>query len=241
MKAVLEVCAFNIQSCLLAQEAGAARVELCDNPIEGGTTPSYGTIKKVRALVQIQLYPIIRPRSMNYWYDDHEFEIMLEDIKVCKNLGCDGISIGVQLQNGAVDGARMRQICDLAYPMGVTSNRVIDAAPDAFVALETLIDAGCERVLTSGQAATAPEGAALLAQLVKQADGRMSIMPGAGVRSSNLAELRKLTGAYEFHSSARKNVENLVEFNNPLISDAGSMVISDLEELKKMVAVLNAE
>lgn len=234
----LEVCAFNIQSCLIAEKAGAIRVELCDNPEEGGTTPSYGTLKVVRQKVALPLYPIIRPRSMNYWYDDNEWAMIIHDIKLCKALGCDGISIGVQLGDGTIDGEKMRIICDLAYPIGVTCNRVIDAVPNALDALEMLIDAGCERILTSGQAPSAPQGAGLLAQLVEKAAGRIIIMPGAGVRSSNIVALKEQTGAHEFHSSARKFVPNNVAFSNPLVTDAGKMVIADADEIAAMVNLL---
>ena len=233
-----ELCAFTIQSCLTAQKAGAARVELCDNPIEGGTTPSYGTIKKVREQIDIELYPIIRPRSMNYFYDQEEWESMLEDVKICKELGCDGISIGVQKQNGEVDADKMKQLVELAYPMKVTSNRVIDAAPDPYEALDVLIQAGCYRVLTSGQAAAAPEGIEVLKQLVTQSAGRISIMPGAGVNSGNVAMLAKATGAFEFHASARIKAVNPVTHQNPNILDSGDMFIADEEEVRKIVNAL---
>lgn len=237
--ALLEICAFNIQSCLIAEASGAHRIELCDNPHEGGTTPSYGLLKKVRQLVQLPVYPIIRPRAMNYWYDSYEWEIMLDDIRICKSLGMDGISIGAQLKNGCIDTARMRQVADLAYPMGVTCNRVIDAVPDALEALEQLIDAGCERILTSGQAATAPEGCDLLQQLVDQAANRIIIMPGAGVRASNIRELKTKTGAEEFHTSARKPVPNEVAVQNSAVSDAGQLVIADEAEINAILKELN--
>jgi copper homeostasis protein len=239
MKYHLEVCAFGIQTCIIAANAGASRVELCDNPIEGGTTPSYGAIKKVREAISIELFPIIRPRSLNYFYDADEWEMVLADVKICKELGCDGISVGVQKIDGTVDADKMKQLVELAYPMEVTSNRVIDAAPDPFKALEILIDAGCCRVLTSGQAPTAPEGLAVLSQLVKQADGRISIMPGAGVKSGNI-ELLKTTGAYEFHTSARKAMPNPVTYSNPQVTDAGNMYVADAEELEKIMAILKA-
>lgn len=235
----LEVCAFTIQSCIIAEKAGAARVELCDNPIEGGTTPSYGTIKRVREAVSIEVFPIIRPRSMNYFYDADEWQIVLNDIAVCKELGCNGVSVGAQLQNGIIDAARMQQVVELAYPMKVTCNRAFDAVPDPFAAVETLIACGCERVLTSGLAATAPEGIALLKQLVDAAANRISIMPGAGVRSSNIVQLAKETGAYEFHTSARKAVSNTMSFANPNVTDAGNMYVADEEELKKILQSLN--
>ncbi|RXK58890.1 copper homeostasis protein CutC [Lacibacter luteus] len=238
MKRELEVCAFTVQSCVIAEKAGAVRVELCDNPIEGGTTPSYGTIKRVREAVSIDVFPIIRPRSMNYFYDADEWQIVLDDIKMCKELACNGVSVGAQLQNGLIDKAHMQQLVELAYPMKVTCNRAFDAVPDPFAALETLIECGCERILTSGLAASAPEGIALLKQLVHAAGQRISIMPGAGVRSSNIVQLAKETGAYEFHTSARKAVTNTMTFANPHVTDAGNMYLADEEELRKIVGLL---
>lgn len=237
MKLSLEVCSFNIQSCLIAQRVGAVRVELCDNPVEGGTTASYGVIRQAREKLHIQLYPIIRPRCGNYFYDDEEFDIMLKDIQLCKELGCDGISVGIQLKNGHIDVDRFRQIVDKAYPLGVTSNRVFDAAPDPFEALEQLIDCGCERVLTSGQKSAAPDAADLLAKLVEQSNGRIIIMPGAGVRSSNIEQLIN-TGATEFHTSARKVIPDDVEFKNPAVLDIGQVVMADEDELSRIVSIL---
>ncbi len=239
MKSFLEVCAFGIQSCLIAEKVGAARVELCDNPIEGGTTPSYGTIKKVRERVAIQLYPIIRPRSMNYLYDDDEWHIILEDIMMCKQLHCEGVSVGIQKINGEIDADKMKRVVEVAYPMQVTCNRVFDAVPNPHEALETLIDAGCKRVLTSGLAASAPEGIEMLKKLVIQANKRISIMPGAGIRSTNIAKLKAETGAFEFHASARKAVTNPVLFLNPSVNDAGNMYIADEEELIKLLLAIN--
>jgi copper homeostasis protein len=238
MKLQLEVCAFGIQSCLVAEKAGATRVELCDNPIEGGTTPSYGTIKKVREKIAIDLYPIIRPRSMNYFYDEDEWAIVMEDILMCRELGCNGVSVGVQKRNGVIDGDKMQQLVEIAYPLKVTCNRAFDAVPDPFAALEILINAGCKRVLTSGLAATAPEGMVVLKQLVKQAGKRISIMPGAGVRSENIAVLINETGAWEYHTSARKVVENPMTYANPLVSDAGNFYMADQQELERIIRVL---
>ena len=234
----LEVCAFNIQSCIIAEKAGAVRVELCDNPVEGGTNPSYGTIKKVREKISIQLYPILRPRSGNYFYDDEEFGIIKEDIHICKELGCDGISVGVQTVKGNIDTERFKQIVAWAYPMGVTCNRAFDATPDPFKALEDIIACGCERVLTSGQASAAPDAGKLLGQLVQQANGRISIMPGAGVRSSNIKKLVEESGAYEYHTSARKIVPNPMLHSNPAVLDSGNVYMADVEELKTILAIM---
>ena len=234
-KAILEVCAFTVQSCYIAKRAGAVRVELCDNPIEGGTTPSYGTIRQVKENVDILLYPIIRPRSGNYFYDNDEFEIIKKDIEMCRELGCDGISIGAQKINGEIDVERLKQIVELAGPMGVTCNRAFDVAPDPFQALEQIIEAGCERILTSGQETAAPDGASLLAKLVQQAAGRIIIMPGAGVKSGNIRQLMEQTGAREFHSSARKAAPNPLTYINQKVSDYGHVYIADEAEVKAMV------
>jgi copper homeostasis protein len=237
---LLEVCAFNIQSCIIAERVGAQRAELCDNPLEGGTTPSYGTIRRTREKISIALYPIIRPRAGYYFYSEDEFAIMMHDILMCKQLHCDGISIGVHNQNGEIDMERLKRIVDAAYPMGVTCNRAFDSTPDPSKALEDLIACGCERVLTSGQKTAAPDGADLLAQLVKQADGRIIIMPGAGVRSSNIEKLITETGATEFHTSARMPVPDKMKNPNPAVSDTGNLYLANEEELKKILDILTS-
>lgn len=239
--AILEVCAFNIQSCLLAQRAGAARVELCDNPVEGGTTPSYGTVKRVREKVDLPLYPIIRPRSGHYFYDADEFDIMRRDILLCKEIGCDGISVGIGTINAGIDTERMKRMVDWAYPMGVTCNRVFDGTPDLFNALEELIVCGCERVLTSGGRSAAPDAAEVLKKLVLQADGRIVVMPGAGINSGNVATLRSQCGAEEYHASARRMAPNPLTYVNTQVSDYGNVYIADEDEVRRMVAVLSID
>ena len=236
--AIFEVCAFNIQSAIIAEKAGAERVELCDNPVEGGTTPSYGAIKQTREKISILLYPIIRPRSGNYLYEDDEFEIIHQDILICKELGCDGISVGVQTINGEIDTERLKQIVEWAYPMGVTCNRAFDATPDPLRALEDIISSGCERILTSGQQSGAPEAGAMLQQLIQKAGDRIIIMPGAGIKSSNITQLKNETGAKEFHGSARKVTSNPMLFANPLVTDFGNVYIADEDEIRKIVALL---
>lgn len=237
-KAILEVCAFNLQSCVIAEKAGAYRVELCDNPVEGGTTPSYGTIKRTRERISIKLYPILRPRCGNYYYDADEIEILKQDIAVCKELGCDGISIGVQKIDGQIDVERLREFVELAYPMKVTCNRAFDATPDPFKALEDIIDAGCERILTSGQKSGAPEAGEILGQLVKAAGDRIIIMPGAGIRASNIKKLMEESGAKEYHGSVRKATVNPMSFSNPLVTDFGNVYLPDEEELKGILAAM---
>jgi copper homeostasis protein len=236
---LLEVCAFNLQSSMIAEKVGAKRVELCENPADGGTTPSYGTIKQTREKIGISLYPIVRPRGGNYFFDEDEFAIIKQDILLCKQLGCDGISTGVSKLNGEIDTERLKRMVEWAYPMGVTCHRVFDATPDPMQALEDIITCGCERILTSGQKPSAPEGMSLLAELIQQADGRIAIMPGAGVRSGNIETLANGTGATEFHTSARMKAPDPVTFRNPAILDATDWYIANEEELRKIMGVLN--
>ena len=237
-KAILEVCAFHIDSCNIAERTGAARVELCDNPIEGGTTPSYGTIKRAREKISILLYPILRPRSGNYYYSDEEFAILKDDIDMCRQLGCDGISVGVQTIDSEIDTERLKRIVEWAGPMGVTCNRAFDCAPEPFRALEDIISCGCERILTSGQKSAAPDAAELLRKLVDQAAGRIIIMPGAGVKSSNIAALKAASGATEFHSSARQTAPNPVTYINTEVSDYGHVYIADEAEVTAMIEAI---
>src|SRR5690349_19454610 len=232
VKRILEVCAFNIQSCITAERAGAARVELCDNPIEGGTTPSYGTIKQVRDKVSILLYPIIRPRSGNYLYSEDEYAIIKHDIIICRELGCNGISVGTQNIDATIDVEMLKRIVEWAGPMGVTCNRAFDGAPHPFKSLEDIISCGCERILTSGLKSAAPDAGELLGDLVRAAGDRIIIMPGAGIKSTNIKKLVKESNAKEYHGSARKIAPNPVTFLTKEVSDYGNVYITDEQEVR---------
>ena len=236
----LEVIAFTIESCSIIERAGAHRIELCDNPGEGGTTPSYGFLKQAREKVNIDLYPMIRPRGGDFLYSDDEFELMKKDVLLCKEIGCNGIVIGLLNADGTVDKKRSAALIDLAYPLGITFHRAFDRVRDGFEALETLIEIGCERVLTSGLTPNVTEGAAMLTQLVKAADERIIIMPGSGVRSNNIAELAKQTGAVEFHTSARTMIASKMNYLNVAMNEELKTVIADEDEVKRTIEVLQA-
>jgi copper homeostasis protein len=238
MECIIEIIAFNIESCHIAQSAGAGRIELCDNPGDGGTAPSFGFIKAARKILQIPLYVMIRPRGGDFYYSNEEFEIMKTDIRLCKELGCDGVVFGMLNSDGSID-KRTAQLAELAYPMGVTFHRAFDRCANPFEALEHIINYGCERILTSGQHKTAMEGAALISDLMKQADDRIIIMPGSGVNSSNIIELAEKTGATEFHSSARMNRQSKMEFVNNTMNESRQYVTVDAEEVKKMIKQLS--
>jgi len=212
---IIEIATTDFITTKSAVEGGADRIELCAALTEGGITPSYGTIIKCREAFDVQIFPIIRNRSGDFLYTDDEFEIMMHDVKLCKQIGCDGVVIGVLHKDGSIDIQRTAKLVETAYPLEVTFHRAFDRCKDPFEALEQLIKIGCQRILTSGQQPTAPQGVELIAQLVKAADERIIIMPGSGVRKENIKELQQKTGAIEFHSSLRSKANSQMQFIHP--------------------------
>jgi copper homeostasis protein len=212
---LIEIATTDFETTRLAVQGGAHRIELCASLSEGGVTPSYGTIRRCRETFSVPLYPIVRPRGGDFLYSDQEFAIMQQDVRLCKSLQCDGVVIGLLQADGQIDRQRTAALVELAYPMGVTFHRAFDRCLEPEQALEQLIAIGCERILTSGQQPTAPEGADLIARLQQQADDRIIIMPGSGVRPENVAALAKQTGCFEFHSSLRSSVKSNMQFVHP--------------------------
>jgi copper homeostasis protein len=200
---VLEIAANSLGSALAAQEGGADRIELCADLGNGGTTPSYGTLAITRDRLRIPMYALIRPRTGDFCYDTGEVDVMLRDIETCVKLGCDGVVIGALDTQGDVDETVCRELIGAASPLGVTFHRAFDVARDQARALDTIIELGCERVLTSGGQATALAGAERIAGFVKRASSRVNIMAGAGVDVSNISEVALHSTAREFHSSAK--------------------------------------
>ncbi len=219
-KYIIEIATSDFLTTRSAVEGGADRIELCVNLAEGGTTPSHGMIIKCREAFNIPLYPIIRPRGGDFLYSKDEFGIMANDIKFCKQIGCDGIVIGLLNIDGTIDMIRTGDLVETAYPMGVTFHRAFDRCRDPFTALEELIEIGCERILTSGQKPAAPDGVGLIAQLNKAADERIIIMPGSGVRKENIKMLAEKTGCTEFHSSLREKEKSKMEFVHPAFQNS---------------------
>ncbi|KXX69678.1 copper homeostasis protein CutC [Flammeovirga sp. SJP92] len=214
MNVTLEICSYTVDSAINAQRGGADRIELCGGRLEGGTTPSEGMMKLVRKSVDIDVYPIIRPRGGDFYFTDLEFEEMLEDIKTAKRLGMNGVVIGALTADAEIDVERCKALVEEAKPLGVTFHRAFDMARDSHKALEDLIGLGVDRVLTSGQMMTAPEGVEVLKGLVEQADGRIEIMAGSGVLPKNVKEIIEKTGVTAVHSSASKLVDSQMTFKN---------------------------
>lgn len=235
----LEIIGFNIESCIAAQEAGANRIELCASPGEGGTTPSYAFIKAAREKLQIDLYVMIRPRGGDFLYSDEDFEIMKNDIKICKTIGCDGIVTGILTTDGKIDKSKCNQLIELAYPLEATFHRAFDRVKDPFESLEDVIESGFERILTSGLKPKAVENTDLLSQLVKKANERIIIMPGSGVNAENIISIAERTGAKEFHSSATFSKESEMGFLNSGMNESLTHVSVNKEEVKKMRQLLD--
>jgi len=236
---MLEIAVFNIESAIAAEAAGADRIELCENPFDGGTTPSYGTLKTVREKISIPIFPIIRPRGGDFLFSEEAFEVMQKDIKLCKQLQFEGVVIGLLLADGNIDMARTKALVDLAYPMEVTFHRAFDRTLNPFTALETIIACGCNRILTSGQVPNAWDGKELIKQLIEQANDRIIIMPGSGVRSHNIKALADYTGAVELHSSARKMIPSGMSFTQGNMKELLENIVVDIEEIKKMKSECN--
>ena len=216
--ATLEICAGSVVSAIAARDGGAQRIELCAALEVGGVTPSAGLIAEARKVEGLTLNVIIRPRGGDFLYDSYEAACMEQDIRTCKQLGVDGVVIGALTAEGDIDTVLCKRLIEAADGMSVTFHRAFDMCRDPRKALEDLIEIGCDRVLTSGQAATALAGAGLLKELVEQADGRIIIMPGCGVSSANAAEILKATGACEIHASARKSVGSGMIFRHSGVS-----------------------
>lgn len=230
---IIEICANSAQSCVEAEAGGAHRVELCAGIPEGGTTPSYGEIRTTQALTStIDINVIIRPRGGDFLYTSPEIQSMLYDIEMCRQLNVHGVVFGCLTPEGDIDKPLMRRLTEAAGPLSVTCHRAFDVCRDPFAALEDLIELGCDRILTSGQQSDAVKGIPLLAELVKCAAGRIIIMPGCGVRETNIAKIEAETGAAEFHTSARSIVYSKMAYRNENVPMGSNIATSEFETVE---------
>lgn len=202
-KPVLEVCAGDIESVQAASAGGAARVELCSALGEGGVTPSIGFISQALRVPGLKIHVLIRPRGGDFLYTPEEVDAMVEDIRACREAGVHGIVIGALTPYGDIDIPVCRRMIEAADGMSVTFHRAFDLCRNADEALDTIIELGCDRLLTSGQAASALEGVTMLKHLTDRAAGRLIILAGGGVSPENAAEILKKSGTSEIHASAR--------------------------------------
>lgn len=199
----IEICCGSIQSAANAKAGGAVRVELCQGLVEGGTTPSPATIDYAVKELGLQVFVLVRPRGGDFCYNELEIRTMEEDVAYCKKAGAAGIVVGFLHPDGSIDTALTRRFVELSAPLPVTFHRAFDECKEPLKALEQIIDCGCKRILTSGCQPTAMEGADMLQQLVKQSDGRITILAGSGVTPDNVVTLREKTGVSEIHGSCK--------------------------------------
>ena len=244
-----EICANSVESCLAAQEGGADRVELCAGIPEGGTTPSYGEIKLARKLLtKTKLHVIIRPRGGDFLYTPLELERMEEDIRICRELGVDGVVFGCLTEERDVDREANRRLVELARPMSVTFHRAFDRTADPMKALEDIISLGCNRILTSGQQPKAIDGISLLAQLEKKLKEYplppIQLLAGSGVNEENIRQIFDATGIHEYHFSARVNVVSKMKHYNHEVymgakgADESNSLVTSAEKVRNTIKQL---
>lgn len=246
MKRLLEICCADAQSVDAAIAGGADRIELCAALSVGGITPSKGLIDYACSQSEVPVNVLIRPRPGDFIYNKSETEIMLDDIAYAGKAGAAGVVIGALLDDGSIDYDTCKKLVDCAKDAGmsVTFHRAFDLCNDAMAGLKSVMELGCDRLLTSGQASGALEGSEVIAQLVKASEGRLTILAGAGVTPLNIEELIERTGVSEVHASAKKTIESAMKYRNPTTtmgsadSDEYSRTVTSQEivaELSKII------
>ena len=224
---LVEACVDSVESAQAAEQGGAARVELCANLGEGGTTPSGGTIAACCERLRLPVFVIIRPRGGDFLYSDLEFEVMRRDIALAKQFGARGVVLGMLRRDGCIDVERTRVLVEHARPLSVTFHRAFDVCRDPIQGLGRLIELGVDRVLTSGQAATAVAGVDLIVRLVRHAAGRIGILPGGGINEENVRQIVLGTGAREVHVRGTSPRPSGMEYRNPRVTFTAPGVASD--------------
>ena len=240
---MIELCVEGIDGFIAAQAAGADRVELCASLLEGGLTPSLGTVRQALALAEIPFHVIVRPRGGDFLYSPAEFASMLDDVRILRNEGVAGVVIGCLTPDGRIDEARTKALVEAARPMSVTCHRAFDMTADAGEALEALVRAGVDRVLTSGQRDTALEGLAILKDTNTRAAGRIVVMGCGALDAGNIRRVRDEAGLRELHFAALRTVPSGMAFRNPHVGMGGTekdreyeLTLTDVEAVRATIA-----
>lgn len=243
-----EVCVEGFSGAAAAEAGGGNRIELCAGLIEGGTTPSFGTLSLVLERLSIPTVVLVRPRGGDFLYNDDEFDTMLRDIEVVRDAGAFGVVTGVLTSDGKIDVERFEKLIAAARPMSITCHRAFDMTRDPREALETLIDLGVDRVLTSGQQPSVPEGLELIGELVELAAGRVSIMPGCGIEEGNVREIVEKTGVREVHFTAFTHRDSGMTYRNPgpfmgsvQIPGEYDLQLTDPEQVRRFVSKVEGD
>jgi copper homeostasis protein len=246
-KPVFEICVEGVDGAVAAQEGGGDRVELCASLLEGGLTPSFGTIRAALKLCYLPIHVILRPRGGDFLYSDAEFASMLDDAREIARQNAAGIVIGCLTADGRIDEVRMQALIAAAQPLSVTCHRAFDMTRDPEEALEALIRCGVHRVLTSGQRATAVEAIPLLKKLNTQAAGRIIVMTCGALAPDNIAQVVRETGGTEFHFAALRSEPSGMRYRNPTVGMGGTELdreytntVSDPELIRATIAAARA-
>ena len=237
---IMEICVDSVAGARAATVAGADRVELCADLLEGGITPSRGMIRQARTIAGIGLNVIIRPRGGDFLFDDDEFATMQSDVETVKAEGADGVVIGLLTAAGEVDVTRTRELISLARPLSVTFHRAFDMAREPFEAIEALIGLGVDRVLTSGQEATVLEGLPLIAELTQRAGNRIVVMPGGGITSRNVDRIVSAARPREIHFAALEPAASRMRFRREHVHMGGNLRPPEYDRLETSAAAIRS-
>lgn len=243
---IIEIAANSYESAKIASQAGADRIELCSNIELGGTTPSPGQLHCVKTNLKIPVHALIRPRGGDFVYSDSEIEEIIQSIKFCRSLGIEGVAIGFLTADGGVDIPKTQKVMEHTKGMDTTFHRAFDMVTHQEKALESIIELGFDRILTSGGQQSTPEGIKTITALVLQSKGRITIMPGGGINENNIEDVVRFTGASEFHLSGKVVIKSQVEYRNKSLELVNPEDIhpynyhqSSLEKIKKVVEKAN--
>jgi copper homeostasis protein len=244
---LFEICVEGVDGAVAAQEGGGDRIELCASLLEGGITPSFGTIRAALKLCWKPIHVILRPRGGDFLYSDAEFASMLDDAREIARMNAAGIVIGCLTADGRIDEARMQALVKAAQPLSVTCHRAFDMTRDPAEALEALIRCGVQRVLTSGQKPAAVEAIPLLKKLNEQAAGRIIVMACGELRPENIARVVRETGGSEFHFAALKQIPSGMAYRNRQVGMGGTELdreytntVTDPELVRATIAAARA-
>ncbi|XP_015179818.1 PREDICTED: copper homeostasis protein cutC homolog [Polistes dominula] len=246
MEIMLEICVDTIESAKNAVIGGATRLEICSALSEGGLTPTPGLIKRIREISPVPIYAMIRVRGGNFVYSREEMDIMLDDLKILKELNVDGFVFGALTNDRHINISNCKEIIDAAYPLPVTFHRAFDVSlEEPKIAIDILTNLGFKRILSSGRKETADKGCELLSKMCKLADKKISIMPGCGITPNNLMKIKLQTGAVEFHASARCKKQLGSNFDRQInsikmgdVSEDDLIMVTNSDTVKQMVNIL---
>ena len=247
MTYILEVCVDSVQSAVAAQKGGADRVELCSALVIGGLSPSAAMFRQVRENTDLKIRVLLRPRFGDFCYDEYEFRTLKEEVEQFRGLGADGVVIGILKPDGTLNMEQMEELVKAAKGIGITMHRAFDVCRDPYEALEQCVSLGIDTILTSGQKSSAWEGRERLSELVRQADGRIDILAGAGIGPESIRELADYTGVCSFHMSGKKVLDSQMEFRRvgvPMgIPGFSEFEIwqTDAEQVKRAAEILRKE